>query len=266
MNELIKVQHNEDGTVAVSGRELHEFLEIKTQYSTWFNNMKKYDLVENRDYVAVIKKIITAQGNESSYIDHALTIETAKELAMIQRNDKGKQARRYFIEVEKKFKQGVQQVIAQPDNKELSISDRLKMMELIVNAPDGVAETVSALAKPFIKENSSSQNSVKTPVSVIEMSEPDYPRVPVAAPVPSPESLPFLGDTRSAAGYSIPFNHRKLKRHLDKMCLPGYLFAKQTGIPVASMRHYLSGKSRPGEETRVKICRALCKPNNWLNN
>jgi len=252
MNELIKVQHNEDGTVAVSGRELHEFLGIKTQYSTWFNNMKKYDLVENTDYIMVSKKIITnnLKNPETIIIDHALTLDTAKELAMIQRNDKGKQARRYFIEVEKKFKQGVQQVIAQPDNKELSIQERLKLIETIANAPEYVAETVSALAKPYIE-------ATPEPVPAIE---------PKPQIVYEPESIPFLGDRRSTAGYAVPFNHRKLKRHLDKSGIVGYDFAKQTGINVGGMRKYLTGKQRPGEETRIKICQALGKPNNWLNN
>lgn len=151
MNELIKVQHNEDGTVAVSGRELHEFLGMRTTYTQWFDNMLRYGFEENTDYVVVdsfSQKYEKGVGVGRPSVNHTLTMDMAKELSMIQRNEKGKQARRYFIEVEKKFKQGVQ-AIAQPSNKEISIQERLKIMELIVNAPDGVADTVVGLAKPY---------------------------------------------------------------------------------------------------------------------
>jgi anti-repressor protein len=67
--------------------------------------MCDYGFVENTDYVAVSQKRLTAQGNETEYTDHAIKLDMAKEIAMIQRSEKGKQARQYFIEVEKKFKQ-----------------------------------------------------------------------------------------------------------------------------------------------------------------
>lgn len=103
MNEmnLFNLQEQEDGSVAVSGRELHEFLEIKTQYTKWFERMAEYGFVENQDFQAISQKRLTAQGNSTEYIDHVLTIDTAKEISMIQRNEKGKQARQYFIQVEK---------------------------------------------------------------------------------------------------------------------------------------------------------------------
>lgn len=98
---LINLTEREDGSVAVSGRELHEFLEIKTQYTKWFERMAEYGFVENQDFQAISQKRLTAQGNSTEYIDHVLTIDTAKEISMIQRNEKGKQARQYFIKVEK---------------------------------------------------------------------------------------------------------------------------------------------------------------------
>ena len=98
---LFNLQEQEDGSVAVSGRELHEFLEIKTQYTKWFERMAEYGFVENQDFQAISQKRLTAQGNSTEYIDHVLTIDTAKEISMIQRNEKGKQARQYFIQVEK---------------------------------------------------------------------------------------------------------------------------------------------------------------------
>ncbi len=100
-NALINLQEQDDGSIAVGGRELHEFLEIGTQYTKWFDRMTEYGFEENNDYGTLSQKRLTAQGNTTTYIDHVLTIDMAKEISMIQRNEKGKLARRYFIEVEK---------------------------------------------------------------------------------------------------------------------------------------------------------------------
>jgi len=101
----MKIEVSENHEQLVGGRELHEFLEIGTQYSKWFERMCDYGFVENTDYVAVSQKRLTAQGNETEYTDHAIKLDMAKEIAMIQRSEKGKQARQYFIEAENKYKQ-----------------------------------------------------------------------------------------------------------------------------------------------------------------
>src|SRR5690625_5076804 len=98
---LINLQEQEDGTIAVSGRELHEFLEINTRYNDWFKRMIDYGFEENHDYGTLTQKRVTAQGNNTTYLDHVMTIDMAKEISMIQRNKKGKLARKYFIKVEK---------------------------------------------------------------------------------------------------------------------------------------------------------------------
>ena len=104
VTELVKVKQDDKGNVIVSGRDLHEFLEVNTQYTIWFERMKEYGFVENTDFVALNQKRLTAQGNKVAYIDHALTLDMAKEISMIQRTEKGKQARRYFIQVEKAYR------------------------------------------------------------------------------------------------------------------------------------------------------------------
>ena len=103
MNEPIKVNINENQEPVISGRELHEKLEIGTQYSKWFERMADYGFSENIDFTPISQKRLTAQGNYTEYTDHILKLDMAKEISMIQRNEKGKQMRKYFIEIEKEF-------------------------------------------------------------------------------------------------------------------------------------------------------------------
>lgn len=102
MNELFKVNYDSD-RITLSARELHGFLEIGTQYTKWFERMSEYGFDENADYRAISQKRLTAQGNETTYVDHEISLDMAKEIAMIQRNEKGKLARQYFIQIEKEW-------------------------------------------------------------------------------------------------------------------------------------------------------------------
>ena len=65
--------------------------------------MSEYGFYENVDYQAISQKRLTAQGNETTYIDHEITLDMAKEIAMIQRSDKGKEVRQYFLELERRW-------------------------------------------------------------------------------------------------------------------------------------------------------------------
>ncbi|MEB7460133.1 phage antirepressor KilAC domain-containing protein [Staphylococcus borealis] len=101
IGEMFNIQEKENGEIAISGRELHQALEVKTRYNDWFERMINYGFEENSDYTTLTQKKVTAQGNAVNYLDHALTLDTAKEIAMIQRSEPGKRARQYFIKVEK---------------------------------------------------------------------------------------------------------------------------------------------------------------------
>lgn len=103
MNQLITITQNENNDQVVSGRELHEFLEVKTPYHIWFERMAEYGFTENVDFIGFEQKSSKLGGRPS--VDHALKLDMAKEISMIQRNEKGKQARQYFIEVEKQAKE-----------------------------------------------------------------------------------------------------------------------------------------------------------------
>ncbi len=103
MQELIKVEVNENQEPIVGGRELHEALEIQTPYKKWFDRMCDYGFIENQDYCTVGQKCPIANGGYQDITNHAIKLDMAKEIAMIQRNEKGKEIRKYFIQVEKDF-------------------------------------------------------------------------------------------------------------------------------------------------------------------
>lgn len=104
--ELIKIIERE-GRQLVSGRELHEFLEIGTKYKDWFRRMVEYGFEEEIDFIRVAQKRATnnLKNPVTTVIDHAISIDMAKEISMIQRTEKGKAARQYFINCEKKLKE-----------------------------------------------------------------------------------------------------------------------------------------------------------------
>jgi anti-repressor protein len=105
MNQLITITEN-NGNKAVSARELHEFLEIGKDFSTWIKNrIDEYDFTENEDY-SLLPNFGEQNGRGGhNKIEYALSIDMAKELSMVEKNAKGKQARRYFIAIEKKATQ-----------------------------------------------------------------------------------------------------------------------------------------------------------------
>lgn len=104
-DQLIPIKNNDGRTVA-NARDLHEFLESRKDFSSWIKDrIERYDLVENEDYVILLpqKGEQTGRGGHNK-IDYVLTLDAAKELSMVEGNEKGKQARKYFIACEKKLK------------------------------------------------------------------------------------------------------------------------------------------------------------------
>ncbi|MDO6344635.1 phage antirepressor KilAC domain-containing protein [Streptococcus oralis] len=103
MNELISVTLNDNHEPVVSGRQLHEALGVNSNYTTWFDRMADYGFTENQDYI-----LLSNFGNQTgrgghNKVDHVIKLDMAKEIAMIQRTERGKQVRQYFIRVEKDF-------------------------------------------------------------------------------------------------------------------------------------------------------------------
>ena len=104
MKDLIPVTQNENGELLVSARNLYKGLEITDRFSRWFERMCEYGFTENEDYTSVKSSTVVNNGAVKELQDYALKIDMAKEISMIQRNEKGKQIRKYFIECEKQLK------------------------------------------------------------------------------------------------------------------------------------------------------------------
>ncbi|WP_374787979.1 phage antirepressor KilAC domain-containing protein [Lactococcus lactis] len=100
MNELIKISSNENDEQVVSARELHKGLGLKKRFSIWWEQNSKL-LIENEDFTSVLSGTVVNNGAKRQLQDYALTIDTAKHLAMQSQTEKGREYRTYFIQVEK---------------------------------------------------------------------------------------------------------------------------------------------------------------------
>lgn len=110
MKELIKIK-TENGKQLVSARELYEFLGLSKRFSSWFETYSKnedYGFIENEDFTSVLSSTVVNNGAERQLQDYAITIDMAKELSMLSKTEKGKQARKYFIQCEKALKENTQ--------------------------------------------------------------------------------------------------------------------------------------------------------------
>lgn len=102
MNTMIQIHYENADRPTVSGRELWEALEVKTDYPHWFDRMTEYGFSEGKDYQTFLSDRVDGKAGKPR-TDHQLTIPMAKELCMLQRTDKDKQMRQYFIAVEEQW-------------------------------------------------------------------------------------------------------------------------------------------------------------------
>lgn len=159
-NPLIPLHEENDGSVAVMGRDLHEFLEINSNYTTWFERMTDYGFSKGEDFIPILEKSTGGRPKE----DHILTIDMAKEISMIQRNEKGKQARQYFIAIEKAWNSPemvMKRALQIADRKIIDLQERVQLDKPKVIFADAVAAShtsilVGDLAKLL------HQNGIKT--------------------------------------------------------------------------------------------------------
>lgn len=129
LDELIKIIE-EDGKQAVSARELHEFLEVGRDFSTWIKSkISRYDFQENVDFTRLTQMGESEDSNlKTKKIEYVLSLNMAKELAMLENNDKGRRARRYFIKCEENLIEAVKQNMI-PKEMYLEATAELKDLE-----------------------------------------------------------------------------------------------------------------------------------------
>lgn len=99
MNELIKIKER-NGEQLVSARELYKFLEVTERFNSWFERMCGYGFEENKDFTSVKTFTVVNNGAKKEIDDYLMKLSMAKEISMLQRNTKGKEAREYFIKCE----------------------------------------------------------------------------------------------------------------------------------------------------------------------
>lgn len=150
MNQLINITQNENNDSVVSGRELHEFLEVSTPYTQWFERMIEYGFVQNVDFIGLSQKSEKPQGGRPT-LDHALKLDMAKEISMIQRTAKGKEARQYFIQVEKEYKQKQQAPMTLDQQIAAIATGYGSVKEELVEVKDQVADLTNRFGLPSNK-------------------------------------------------------------------------------------------------------------------
>jgi phage anti-repressor protein len=159
MNNITIIEHPKL-VRAVSARELHEFLEVRTDFTNWCKRMNEYlDLQEGIDYVVVNGNRIYAKNGEKSdngrgrpSVDYFYVVDAAKEISMGQGTEKGKEARKYFIECERKLK----------EQQEM----RTRLSNFDITNPTDVIGILSEISNVYLKQNAiikqERDNAVKT--------------------------------------------------------------------------------------------------------
>jgi len=163
MDELIKVNYDNERPTA-SARDLWEFLEVKTAFKDWFPRMCEYGFTETIDFNPLKFEQVQNEGHREVkriVTDYQLTVPMAKEISMIQRNDKGKEARQYFIKIEEAWN-NPEMVMARAlklaDTKikrlEFQIEEQKPLVEFAAHVTDSAdAIDIGELAKLANKEN-----------------------------------------------------------------------------------------------------------------
>lgn len=150
MNELIKVDYSND-TPLVSAREVHDFLDLETPFNKWFPRMCEYGFEEGKDYWTFLSDRSDGLPGKPRQ-DARITVGMAKEICMIQRNEKGKKARQYFIDIEDKWKNSIKpmtqlEIIAAQAH---ALVDHERRMNAIEETTKALDEKIDAAADAFM--------------------------------------------------------------------------------------------------------------------
>lgn len=166
MNKLIKVTTNENNERLVSGRELYEFLEVKDNYTDWFKRMIGYGFTENVDFSTLSEKSDKPFGGRPK-VNHAVSLDMAKEVSMIQRTEKGKQARQYFVQVEKEYKQQLDTSNLSPELQLMnSMLRQMARQELENKRIESKVDSISSIVRMDTKDWRKNANNILRKIAI----------------------------------------------------------------------------------------------------
>ncbi len=135
--------------LAINARDLHKFLNVGRRFATWIQErIEKYQFVENQDFILVSQNgEIKGKGGDRRSIEYHLTLDTAKELAMVENNDEGRKVRRYFINCEKMLhksdseqRTSLRQACERLASGNMLVSDAYKYVGSHFGYPDGIVD------------------------------------------------------------------------------------------------------------------------------
>ena len=141
------VELNDNHEPIVSGRTLHKELGVQTEYKKWFGRMAEYGFTEGDDFVRVTQKWVTPGGIQN-VTGHALKLDMAKEIAMIQRTEKGKEVRQYFIQVERDYnspEKVMARALLMANNKVLTLETQVEELKSKALFADAVAASKTSI-------------------------------------------------------------------------------------------------------------------------
>lgn len=146
MQKLIKIESSFIGAEevnSVNARDIHTYLEVKTRFNDWIQRaIKKYDFEENLDYS---KMSINVQGVKKPIIEYIVTLDMAKELSMLENNKKGKETRKYFIQMEK---EAIAKLQTPSDTNEVMLEllkTQQQFMEVQIKQTDAILELAQSM-------------------------------------------------------------------------------------------------------------------------
>lgn len=216
MHELIQLESRhigESSVQTVNARDLHAFLEVGKDFSTWIKDrITQYGFVEHHDYALHLLPNFGEKGQGRSSKEYAISLDMAKELAMVERNEKGKQARQYFIECERRARQATGPVIPRslPEALRLAADEAEKRAE---------AEAKLAIAAPKadaldrIARETDGAVCLRTAAKLVQ--------------VPEKQFLQFL----QSENWIFRHHHSRTWQGYSEKEKAGYLELKRTRIP-----------------------------------
>lgn len=162
-NELVPVYETNTGEKVVYGTELHKVLEVRSKFADWIKNrLNDCEASENEDFQTFSKNL--EKGRPA--VDYIIKLDTAKEMAMLERNEKGKQVRRYFIQIEKKYKnvqlatQNLSPQLQLLINLELKQKEQDAKIEQLDTKVDSIKEVVALRPNAWRKESGNIINKI----------------------------------------------------------------------------------------------------------